>query len=335
MTSDETETLHAIVEHTERLDKALASAYPDISRARFQKLITDGHATVDDKIQTDVGHKLKPGQSIVVTLPPPEPAEPQAEHIPLDIIHEDKHLIVINKPPGLVVHPAAGHASGTLVNALLAHCGESLSGIGGVKRPGIVHRLDKDTSGLLVIAKNDKAHQALSEQFAAHGRDGNLQRTYIALVWGVPDRSKGTIATRLGRSTANRQKMAVTKSEAHSREAITHYEVAERFGEMASLIRCNLETGRTHQIRVHMAHIGHPVLGDVTYGAGFKSAIARLSESAKTALNTLNQQALHAETLGFLHPFSGKARLFSAPPPKPFQLLLRELRKQSKTINKP
>ena len=335
LTNEETETLHAIVEHPERLDKALASAYPEISRARFQKLITDGHVSVDGKVATDVGQKLKPGQSLEVTLPPPEPAEPQAEHIPLDIIHEDKHLIVINKPPGLVVHPAAGHASGTLVNALLAHCGESLSGIGGVKRPGIVHRLDRDTSGLLVIAKNDKAHQALSGQFASHGRDGNLQRTYIALVWGVPERGKGTIATRLGRSNSNRQKMAVTKSETNSREAITHYEVVERFGEMASLVRCKLETGRTHQIRVHMAHIGHPVMGDATYGSGFKSAIARLSAPAKTALNTLNQQALHAETLGFQHPTSRKAMLFSAAPPKPFQQLLRELRKQSGPSLKP
>jgi 23S rRNA pseudouridine1911/1915/1917 synthase len=326
--------LHVRIIEPDRLDKALANAFTDISRARFQKLIAEGHVVVDGKISTDDGLKLKAGQSVDISLPPPEPAEPQPEDIPLDVIHEDKHLIVINKPPGLVVHPAAGHASGTLVNALLAHCGQSLSGIGGVKRPGIVHRLDKDTSGLLVIAKNDKAHKALSEQFAAHGRDGNLQRTYIALVWGVPDRVKGTIATRLGRSTANRQKMAVTKSEVHSREAITHYEVAERFGEMASLIRCNLETGRTHQIRVHMAHIGHPVLEDATYGAGFKSAISRLSEPAKLALNTLNQQALHAETLGFRHPTSHKAMLFSAPPPKPFQQLLRELRKQSKVTSK-
>jgi 23S rRNA pseudouridine1911/1915/1917 synthase len=332
---DETSQLQATVTTPERLDKALAATFPDISRARFQKLIADEQVLVDGNIALDASLKLRPGQSLSVTLPPPEPAEPQAENIPLAIIHEDKHLIVINKPPGLVVHPAAGHSSGTLVNALLGHCGDSLSGIGGVKRPGIVHRLDKDTSGLLVIAKNDKAHQALSAQFAAHGRDGNLQRTYVALVWGVPERSHGTIATRLGRSTANRQKMAVTKSETNSREAITHYEVAERFGEMASLIRCNLETGRTHQIRVHMAHIGHPVLGDATYGAGFKTAISRLSEPAKAALNALNQQALHAETLGFQHPSSHKALLFSAQPPKPFQQLLKELRKQSKAALKP
>jgi 23S rRNA pseudouridine1911/1915/1917 synthase len=332
---DETSQLQATVTTPERLDKALAATFPDISRARFQKLIADEQVLVDGNIALDASLKLRPGQSLSVTLPPPEPAEPQAENIPLAIIHEDKHLIVINKPPGLVVHPAAGHSSGTLVNALLGHCGDSLSGIGGVKRPGIVHRLDKDTSGLLVIAKNDKAHQALSAQFAAHGRDGNLQRTYIALVWGVPERSHGTIATRLGRSPTNRQKMAVTKSETNSREAITHYEVAERFGEMASLIRCNLETGRTHQIRVHMAHIGHPVLGDSTYGAGFKTAISRLSEPAKAALNTLNQQALHAETLGFQHPSSRKAMQFSAPPPKPFQQLLKELRKQSKAALKP
>jgi 23S rRNA pseudouridine1911/1915/1917 synthase len=335
MNDEDQQHLQVTIVESERLDKALAVAFGVISRARFQKLITDGQVSIDGKVETDGSLKVKAGQSVEVTLPPPEPAEPQAEDIPLEIIHEDKHLIVINKPPGLVVHPAAGHSSGTLVNALLGHCGESLSGIGGVKRPGIVHRLDKDTSGLLVIAKNDKAHQALSEQFAAHGRDGNLQRTYVALVWGVPERSHGTIATRLGRSTTNRQKMAVTKSETNSREAITHYEVAERFGEMASLIRCNLETGRTHQIRVHMAHIGHPVLGDATYGAGFKTAISRLSEPAKSALNTLNQQALHAETLGFQHPSSRKAMLFSAPPPRPFQQLLKELRKQSNAALKP
>lgn len=334
MNDENQQHLQVTIAGPERLDKALAVAFVDVSRARFQKLIADGQVSIDGKIETDASLKVKAGQSVEVILPPPEPAEPMAEDIPLEIIHEDKHLIVINKPPGLVVHPAAGHSSGTLVNALLGHCGDSLSGIGGVKRPGIVHRLDKDTSGLLVIAKNDKAHQALSEQFAAHGRDGNLQRTYIALVWGIPERSHGTIATRLGRSTTNRQKMAVTKSETNSREAITHYQVVERFGEMASLIRCNLETGRTHQIRVHMAHIGHPVLADATYGAGFKTAISRLSEPAKSALNSLNQQALHAETLGFRHPSSRQAMLFSVPPPKPFQQLLKELRKQSKAKNK-
>jgi 23S rRNA pseudouridine1911/1915/1917 synthase len=332
---DEASQLQATVAAPERLDKALAATFPDISRARFQKLIADEQVLVDGKVAHDANLKLRPGQSLSVTLPPPEPALPQPENIALDITHEDKHLIVINKPPGLVVHPAAGHTSGTLVNALLAHCGESLSGIGGVKRPGIVHRLDKDTSGLLVIAKNDKAHRALSDQFAAHGRDGNLQRTYMALVWGVPERMRGTINTRLGRSTANRQKIAVTTSLTGSREAITHFTVAERFGDIASLVRCNLETGRTHQIRVHMAHIGHPVMGDATYGSGFKSAMIRLSEPARLALNALNQQALHAETLGFQHPANQRAMLFTAAPPKPFQQLLRELQKQSKALRKP
>jgi 23S rRNA pseudouridine1911/1915/1917 synthase len=332
---DEASQLQTTVTATERLDKALATTFPDISRARFQKLIADEKVLVDGKVAHDANLKLRPGQSLCVTLPPPEPAEPQPEHMDLEIIHEDKHLIVINKPPGVVVHPAAGHASGTLVNALLAHCGESLSGIGGVRRPGIVHRLDKDTSGLLVVAKNDKAHQALSEQFAAHGRDGKLQRSYIALVWGIPERGNGTIVTRLARSTANRQKIAVTKSLTNSREAITHYQLQERFAEVASLVRCNLETGRTHQIRVHMTHIGHPVMGDGTYGSGFKSALARLSEPAKNALNTLKQQALHAETLGFEHPITGRAMQFTAPPPKPFQRLLRELQKQSKASVKP
>ena len=262
----------------------------------------------------DGGHKVKAGQSLTVIVPPPAPAEPAPENIALDVVFEDKHLIVINKPAGLVVHPAAGHEGGTLVNALLAHCGDSLSGIGGVKRPGIVHRLDKDTSGLLVVAKNDAAHQALSEQFAAHGRDGRLEREYLAFVWGIPVRPTGMIATGIGRSTTNRQKQAVSNRE-DAREAITHYELVERFGTAASLVRCRLETGRTHQIRVHMAHIGHPLLGDGVYGAGFKSASARLDDTAKTAVKSLKGQALHAAVLGFEHPKSGKQMRFEAPLP--------------------
>jgi 23S rRNA pseudouridine1911/1915/1917 synthase len=248
-------------------------------------------------------------------------------------VFEDKHLIVINKPAGLVVHPAAGHAGGTLVNALLAHCGDSLSGIGGVKRPGIVHRLDKDTSGLLVIAKTDKAHGALSEQFAAHGRDGRLQRAYLAFVWGDLVRPTGMITTGIGRSTTNRQKQAVsTRSDA--REAITHYEVVERFGGVASLVRCNLETGRTHQIRVHMAHIGHPLLGDGVYGSGFKTSIAKLSDEARVAVNALKGQALHAALLGFEHPVSGKALQFEAGLPADLSELHHMLRLQSVSITK-
>ena len=257
---NETSHLTATADQPERLDRFLARSFADISRARFQRLIAEGQVKVEGKAVDDSGQKLKPGQFVDVIVPPPAPAEPEPEHIALDVVFEDKHVIVINKPSGLVVHPAAGHDNGTLVNALLAHCGDSLSGIGGVKRPGIVHRLDKDTSGLLVIAKNDAAHQSLSEQFQAHGRDGRLERAYLAFVWGVPQRPAGMIATGIARSTSNRQKMAVSTRD-DAKEAITHYVIKERFGEVASLVQCNLETGRTHQIRVHMAHIGHPAAG--------------------------------------------------------------------------
>ncbi len=258
-------------------------------------------------------YPVKMGQSITVLIPPPTPAEPQAEAIDLDVAYEDADLLVIDKPAGLVVHPGAGNESGTLVNALIAHCGDSLSGIGGVKRPGIVHRLDKDTSGLLVVAKTDRAHKGLSEQFAAHGHDGRLERSYLALVWGVPEKRKGTINVSLARSSANRTKIAPSQSAA-ARSAITHYEVLQSFA-VVSLIRCTLETGRTHQIRVHMAHIGHPVMGDQTYGSGFKSAVTKLPEPAREALKTLNRQALHATTLGFEHPATGRnIRLESALP---------------------
>jgi 23S rRNA pseudouridine1911/1915/1917 synthase len=315
-------------EKADRLDKALATAHPEISRARFQRLIEDGHVTLDGVIATDGGAKTKPGQNIAITLPPPVAAEPEGEDIPLDILFEDKHLIVINKPAGLVVHPAAGHEGGTLVNALIAHCGDSLSGIGGVKRPGIVHRLDKDTSGVLVVAKNDKAHAALSAQFAAHGRDGKLERAYLAFVWGVPERKAGMLTTGIGRSSANRQKMAVS-NKSDAREAITHFEVKEVFGTAASLFECRLETGRTHQIRVHMAHIGHPLLADRVYGSGYKSAEARLPDAAKFALNALKGQALHAYLLAFEHPTSHKKLTFQSPLPPDLSQLHHELRLQS------
>ena len=307
-------TLEATATEAARLDKFLGAKFAEISRARFQKLIADGHVTVEGVAVDDAGHKLKPGQHVLVHVPQAAPAEPQAEAIELDIVYEDKDLIVINKPAGLVVHPGAGNETGTLVNALIAHCGDSLSGIGGVKRPGIVHRLDKDTSGLLVIAKNDKAHQGLSEQFAAHGRDGRMEREYLAFIWGKPERRAGTVQTGLERSSSNRQKMAVSNSKT-AREAITHWTLEEDFG-AASLVRCRLETGRTHQIRVHMAHIGHPLLGDGTYGSGFAASKSKLTEKARQALAALDGQALHATLLGFDHPRTGKHLRFSAPLPK-------------------
>lgn len=323
------ETLEAIVDQPERLDRFLARQFPAVSRARFQRMILEGHASVDAKPVLDGGLKLKPGQSVSFVMPPAVAAEPQPQAIDLDVVFEDKHLIVINKPAGLVVHPAAGHADGTLVNALLAHCGDTLSGIGGVKRPGIVHRLDKDTSGLLVVAKNDAAHQALSDQFAAHGRDGKLERAYLAFVWGTLDRPAGTIATGIARSPVNRQKMAVS-TRPDAREAITHYTVVERFGTLASLVRCNLETGRTHQIRVHLAHIGHPLLGDAAYGSGFKASESKLSEAARAAVKQLKGQALHATILGFEHPKTGRTLHFEAALPSDLSQLHHDLRVQSR-----
>ena len=310
-----------------RLDKALVSAFPDVSRARFQALIAEGAVSVEGATVTEARHKVKPGNQLRVVLPEAAPALPQAEAMALSIVYEDKDLVVIDKPAGLVVHPGAGNETGTLVNALIAHCGDSLSGIGGVRRPGIVHRLDKDTSGLLVVAKNDKAHHGLSEQFAAHGRDGRLVRSYLAMVWGVPERRQGTISAAIDRSTANRQKMAVSRG-ANAREAVTHYELLETLGQppVASLIRCVLETGRTHQIRVHLAHIGHPLLGDGVYGAGFRTSAKKLSDAAREALNALNRQALHATSLGFEHPRTGVPMHFDSPAPEDFGKLLASLR---------
>ena len=222
--------------------------------------------TRDGAVENDLGRKVKAGETYVVRVPPPEPAQPEPQAIPLAVVYEDAHLIVIDKPKGLTVHPAPGHASGTLVNALIAHCGASLSGIGGVMRPGIVHRLDKDTTGLLVAAKTDRAHRGLSEQFAAHGRDGRLERGYRALAWGVPERPRGVIDAALSRSATNRTKIAVV-AEPRGRRAVTRYEVLEAYAgsgtkPVASLLRLVLETGRTHQVRVHLGHIGHPLLGD-------------------------------------------------------------------------
>ncbi len=319
--------LEAVAGAAERLDKALAAAFPEVSRARFQALIAEGAVSVEGEAVREARHKVKPGNMLRVVLPEAAPALPQAEAMALHIVHEDKDLIVIDKPAGLVVHPGAGNETGTLVNALIAHCGDSLSGIGGVRRPGIVHRLDKDTSGLLVVAKNDRAHHGLSDQFAAHGRDGRLERSYLAIVWGVPERRQGTISAAIDRSAANRQKMAVSKG-ANAREAITHYEVLEELGTppVASLVRCVLETGRTHQIRVHMAHIGHPLLGDGVYGAGFRTSARKLSETSRQALNDLNRQALHATTLGFEHPVTGRHMQFESPAPDDFGKLLAALR---------
>lgn len=314
----------------QRIDRVLSAAVPDMSRSRLQGLIKAGQVTLDGEAVCDPGTKVRGGQTMTVTLPPPVAAEPQGEDIPLTVVFEDRHLIVIDKPAGLVVHPAAGHGSGTLVNALIAHCGDSLSGIGGVKRPGIVHRLDKDTSGLLVAAKSDAAHAGLSEQFAAHGADGRLQRAYLAVVWGVPPRTKGVVNAALSRSAQNRVKIAVVP-EGTGRHAVTHYEVLEVFTDpdrsaVASSVRLILETGRTHQIRVHMAHIGHPLLGDPVYGRGFQTRAARLGEDGRRALEGLGRQALHAVELGFEHPVTGKALSFQSATPADLEELTEALR---------
>jgi len=314
-----------------RLDRVLAARVAELSRTRLKALIEAGAVTIDGRTIRDPGHRVNSGAAIRVDLPEPAPAKPAAEPIPLNVVYEDDDIIVIDKPKGLVVHPAAGHSSGTLVNALIAHCGDSLSGIGGEKRPGIVHRLDKDTSGLMVAAKNDRAHKALAAQFASHGRDGGpFERGYLAFVWGAPDRPRGMIDKPIDRHPGARDRMAVREG---GRQAVTHWQVLERYrgakiqnaktkdtktkarpakpaGAVASLLFCTLETGRTHQIRVHLAAIGHPLLGDDTYGPGFRTKAALLPEPAQAALRALGRQALHAHILTISHPITGKTLRF-------------------------
>jgi len=313
----------------ERLDRVLARRLPQYSRARFQAMIAGGHVRVNGEAVTEGRRKLKPGDRVSAAPPPPAESALSPQAMPLAIVHEDAHLIVLDKPAGLTVHPGAGTRDGTLVNALIAHCGETLSGLGGVKRPGIVHRLDKDTTGLLVVAKTDAAHRALSKQFAAHGRDGKLSRAYLALAWGGLPRRHGTIEGAIGRKGTNRTRMAVVPED-HGRAAVTHYEVLEMFGPpgrpVASLVRLELETGRTHQIRVHLAHIGHPLLGDPVYGQGFRSSETLLPAAAREALAGLGRQALHAAVLGFEHPASHKPMRFEAALPADFSAVLAALR---------
>jgi 23S rRNA pseudouridine1911/1915/1917 synthase len=304
MTDRATETVTiAAAEAGGRLDRVLAAHIPALSRSRLKALILDGQVTIAARTIRDPAAQVNSGDTVSIILPAPEPAKPQGEDIPLTIVYEDDELIVIDKPAGLVVHPAAGHATGTLVNALIARCGDSLSGIGGVKRPGIVHRLDKDTSGLMVVAKNDRAHHALSAQFANKEKSG-LERGYLAFVWGAPSRPKGTIDAPLDRHQQSRDKRAVREG---GRHAVTHWRVLERYngkdGKLAaSMLACTLETGRTHQIRVHLAHIGHPILGDAAYATGFKTKASLLPSAASAAVEGLERQALHAYLLAVEHP---------------------------------
>jgi 23S rRNA pseudouridine1911/1915/1917 synthase len=299
-------------EGSSRLDRVLAVRLPELSRSRLKALILAGQVTINTVTVKsapirDPAYHVASGDTITIDVPQAVAAEPAGEDIALEIAYEDDDIIVIDKPKGLVVHPAAGHETGTLVNALIAHCGTSLSGIGGVKRPGIVHRLDKGTTGLMVAAKNDRAHKSLTEQFADHGRTGAMRRGYMALVWGVPNRQRGTVDAPIDRHPFAREKMAVRDS---GREAITHWEVQETFNgrdgkPVAALLACQLETGRTHQIRVHLAHIGHPLMGDSVYGPHFKTKASHLGPRSQAALTTLGRQALHAYLLALEHPKTG------------------------------
>lgn len=292
-----------------RIDKFLAEQMPDISRTRIKNLILDYHVTRDDEPIIDPSAKTRLGQEFEINIPPAQSTAIEPENIPLDIIYEDHDIIVINKQAGLVVHPAPGNYTGTLVNALLYHCGDQLSGIGGVKRPGIVHRLDKETTGVMVAAKNDKAHHALSEQFAAH----TITREYIALVWGHPPTS-GTIETLVGRHQTNRKKMAVVRQ--GGKNAITHYKTLEKIGDFAARVLCKLETGRTHQIRIHLTHIGHSLIGDQTYGR------ARNDKNTPDLFKNFPRQALHAHKLGLIHPGTGQYQEWQTPVPADMQSLL-------------
>ena len=299
-----------------RLDKFLSGAIEDMSRAMVQKLILSGNVSLDDSVICDRDFKVRSGDVFCVNVPEPDEPEPQAENIALDIVYEDDDLIVVNKPAGMTVHPAAGARNGTLVNALLYHCRDNLSGVGGVKRPGIVHRIDKDTSGLLVVAKNDLAHNKLSEQFVKH----SIERTYYAVVYGMPNPPEGTVEGNIARSRFDRKKMALTTN--GGKTAITHYKTIATLNGAVSLVKCNLETGRTHQIRVHLSSIGCNLVGDKVYEKSGKTQIKGLDAVTKSFINGFPRQALHAASLGFEHPRSGKWMQFRADFPQDMSEIL-------------
>jgi 23S rRNA pseudouridine1911/1915/1917 synthase len=317
--SDTDEEEHAVEVDAElaggRLDAVLAKALPAFSRNRIKDLILAGAAAINGQTAMEPKAKVKLGDVLLLTAPPPEDADPEPEDIQLDILYEDDELIVINKPVGMVVHPAPGSVSGTLVNALLFHCKGSLPGINGVRRPGIVHRLDKDTSGVMVAAKTETAMAHLAAQFADHGRTGPLHRAYTAFAWGRTQQGSGSVDAPLGRDQNNRLKQAVRQD---GREAITHYAVEARYGDEGwdiTQIRCELETGRTHQIRVHMLHIGHPLVADPIYATGFATKSRKLPDNLRSIVDGLGRQALHAAELGFEHPTTGDEMFFHAPLP--------------------
>ena len=293
----------------QRVDRLLAERLTDLSRSRLKALIEDGRLTVDGATITNPSMRVKPGQRLQLDPPPPVDDRPLPQAMDLAIVYEDAELLVLDKPVGLVVHPAAGNLDQTLVNALLAHCGDSLTGIGGVRRPGIVHRLDKDTSGLMVVAKSERAHVALSAAFA----DRTIERAYWAIVWGMPSPREGEIDGPIGRSPTNRKKMAVVAA-SRGKPATTRYRTEQRFGDHATLIECRLLTGRTHQIRVHLAHSGHPLIGDPVYGTRAGRILASLG-TAGAAVAAFPRQALHARLLGFSHPATGEKLSFESPLP--------------------
>lgn len=304
-----------------RLDKFLAVKLPEISRSMVKKLVEANHVFKGDKIIADCSFNIKEGDMFVVNMPPPSKSEMLPANIPLNIVYEDTEFLVINKPAGLTVHPGAGQHNDTLANALLAHCGESLSGIGGVMRPGIVHRIDKDTSGLIMAAKTDRAHHGLSSQISTH----SLKRAYLAICWGVPKPLTARVCGNIGRSVKNRKKMSVVGS--GGKAAATNYSVLEILGEgIASLVECRLETGRTHQIRVHMTHIGHPLIGDQAYCGRRSGTVKSLSDEAREYLAEFKRQALHSHKLVLNHPITGEEMEFVSGLPDDMKKLLDVLR---------
>ena len=303
-----------------RLDRLLATASGSLSRSRVKALIEAGRASRDGVVVTEPAEPVRAGSRYVLTVPPPEPATPQAQAMPLTILFEDADLIVLDKPAGLVVHPAPGNLDGTLVNALLAHAGDDLPGIGGEKRPGIVHRLDKDTSGVMVVAKSQAAHQALSEAFATR----DLDREYLALAWGLPSPARGEVEAAIGRHALDRKRMAVVGRQGAraGKAALTRYVTERAWGTACALLRCRLATGRTHQIRVHLSHIGHPLVGDPVYLRRTPAAARLLPPETRDVLLAFPRQALHAATLGFRHPVTGEPLSFVAPVPDDMAKLL-------------